>query len=130
MIAVVPNAWAVGGIILAINLVIMVTSLVISSGDLEEYDEYEGISLFSKRGFLFLFPPKEKWLIPGGELIFCSILSFAYGFCMARMLQVDYDDDGVGYQVVAYIVVALSSYSLFSKSCPDRSVKSAKSVRI
>jgi len=106
-----------------------VISHIISHGDVEEVDEYEGVVLFSQRGFLFLFPPKEKWGFPGGEIVFCTLLSFAFGFLMSGLfldlaevfVYVGYNHS-TGAVVLGYIVVSLSSYSLFSKSCPEGAV--------
>ena len=88
-------AGALGAVI---NLIIMIISYKKERNNTDNLDPEA--SLFTKSGYLFLFPAKQNmW-----EGTFCLILSFLLPLVHAT----DYD-------LGTLLIVTLSSYSLFSK---------------
>lgn len=98
---------------MVINIILMITSFQLQKTDAE--GDTEDVSCFSKKGLLFLFPAKSGYF----EILICSLTTFAF---TALGIKAFMNEESFTINLMAYILLALNSYSLFSKNCPESAV--------
>ena len=108
------QAALIGGIVATIiNLILMIIAVQVQKT--EDEGDTEDVSCFSKKGFIFLFPAKSGYF----EILVCAIVTFLY---TALGIRGFFDEKEVGINAMIYFLLALNSYSLFSKNCPESAV--------
>ena len=113
-----------GAVLLTINLICMIIAYCFSRKQ-KDFEADEAPNCFSKRGFLFLFPVKQSLT----EAVWCSIVTFAYGFFMTyafhtKTINAFYIFKLAEEDYLTFILIGLAGYSLFSERCPESAIYS------